>query len=80
MPSDIPKIDYFDDNMPYVFMGVLRRAIADYKLALKKKRERAIRKLEKFFYSEYCEKILALIEFDQDLFYEKLGRLVKQYA
>ena len=80
MYSARPKIDTFEDTMPYLFMGVLRRAIADYKLALKKKRERAIRKLEKFFYSEYCEKILALIEFDQDLFYEKLGRLVKQYT
>ena len=80
MYSDRPKIDTFEDNMPYLFMGVLRRAIADYKLALKKKRERAIRKLERFFYSEYCEKILALIEFDQDLFYEKLAKLVKQYT
>ena len=80
MYSDRPKIDTFEDNMPYLFMGVLRRAIADYKLALKKKRERAIRKLEKFFYSDYCEKILALIEFDQDLFYEKLTKLVKQYT
>lgn len=80
MYSARPKIDTFEDNMPYLFMGVLRRAIADYKLALKKKRERAIRKLEKFFYSDYCEKILALIEFDQDLFYEKLAKLVKQYT
>ena len=80
MDSDITDIDVFEDNMPNVFIGVLRRAIADYKLALKKKKQRAIQKLEDFFYSDYCEQMLACIEFNQDLFYEKLGHLVKQYA
>ena len=80
MPSETMEVDVFEDNLPNVLIGVLRRAIADYKLALKKKRERAIQKLEKFFYSEYCEQMLACIEFDQDLFYEKLGRLVKKYT
>jgi len=69
-----------EDNMPNVFIGILKRAVADYKLALKKKKQRAIDKLEDFFYSDYCEQILACIEFNKDIFYEKLGRIEKQYA
>lgn len=73
-------INRLEDNMPSLFMGVLRRAVSDYKLALKKKRQRAIEKLEDFFYSDYCEQILDFIEFNKDLFYEKLSRIEKQYA
>lgn len=80
MENEIIDMDAFEDNMPNVLIGVLKRAIADYKLALKKKKQRAIDKLEDFFYSDYCKQMLTYIEFDKDLFYEELFRLQKQYA
>ena len=78
--QDEIDLERLEDNMPSLFMGVLRRAVSDYRIALKRKRKRAIERLEKFFYSDYCEQILELIEFDKDVFYEKLSRMEKQYT
>lgn len=79
MESEI-DLTRLEENMPMLFKGVLKRAVSDYKLALKKKRKRAIERLQDFFYSDYCEQILDFIECDKDAFYEKLRRLEKQYA
>ena len=78
--EDEIDLTILEDNMPMLFQGVLKRAVSDYKLALKKKRKRAIEKLQDFFYSDYCEQILEFIECDKDAFYEKLRRLEKQYS
>lgn len=80
MENEIIDMDVFEENMPNVIIGILKTAMADYKQALKKKQQRKIRKLEAFFYSDYCEQMLAYIGFDEDLFYEKLSRLQKQYV
>ena len=78
--QDEIDLEKFEDSMPDLLKGILRRAISDYRIALKRKRKRAIERLEKFFYSDYCEQILELIEFDKDVFYEKLSRMEKQYT
>ena len=79
MESEITDMAMFEDNMSNVFVGMLRRAVADYNRALKKKKKRLVEKLEDFFYSDYCEQILDFIEFNKDVFYEKLGRLERKY-
>lgn len=78
--QDEIDLEKFEDSMPDLLKGILRRAISDYRIALKRKRKRAIERLEKFFYSDYCETILDFIELDKDVFFEKLSRMEKQYT
>ena len=78
--QDDTDLARWEDNMPLLYMGVLRRALLDYRIALKRKRKRAIERLERFFYSDYCETILDFIELNKDVFYAKLNRMEKQYT
>ena len=78
--QDEIDLEKFEDSMPDLLKGILRRAVSDYRIALKRKRKRAIERLEKFFYSDYCETILDFIELDKDVFFEKLSRMEKQYT
>ena len=78
--QDEIDLERFEDSMPDLLKGILRRAISDYRIALKRKRKRAIERLERFFYSDYCETILDFIELNKDVFYAKLNRMEKQYT
>ena len=71
---------YLEDNMPYLFIGVLQRAMADYKLALRRKLEGKVHKLERFFYSDYCVAMLGCIGFNEDLFYAKIDKIKQKYT